>query len=151
MKIIPAILAPLLLSAAGTVTAVTIVECEDSQGERTFQASCPPGTTQVDAREIRTGSATGTDQSGDNVTINATVYVVPECDPCETVREFLQMRNIAVTVKDASTEQVVQEELEALIGTLQAPVTVIGDSTIRGFNRSELTAALTAAGYVEPE
>ncbi|MEX2353224.1 MAG: glutaredoxin family protein [Gammaproteobacteria bacterium] len=148
MKIIPAILIPLLLGAAGTVTAVTIVECEDSQGERTFQASCPPGTTQVNARDIRTGTSP---ESGEDVSISATLYVVPDCDPCETVREFLQMRNITVTVKDASTEQAVQEELQALVGTLRAPVTVIGDNIISGFSRSELTAALTAAGYVEPE
>jgi len=150
MKTIPAFILLMPLSMVPVFAAVTIVECEDNQGERTFQASCLPGTTQVNAREIRTGSSPAA-ASRIGSDISATLYVVPECDPCEDVREFLQARNVALTVKDASFEQEVQEELKALTGTLRAPVVVIGEHIVTGYNRTELTSALTAAGYITPE
>lgn len=149
MKTFNTILLIILVSHLPLLAAVTIVECEDSQGERTFQATCPPGTTQVNAREIWTGS--NPDAGSENASISATLYVVPDCDPCEDIREFLQARDIAVTVKDVSFEQAMQEELQALTGTLRAPVVVIGESILSGYNRSELTTALTAAGYAEAE
>jgi len=149
MKTFNTMLLLLLVSHVPQLVAVTIVECEDNQGERTFQTSCPPGTTQVNTREIRTGTTPVT--NSDTATVSATLYVVPECEPCEDVREFLQARNISVTVKDVSFEQEIQEELQALTGTLRAPVTVIGESIISGYSRSELTTALTAAGYAETE
>ena len=138
----------LLLLPVQSAFAVTIVECEDASGERTFQSACPPGTTQVDQRRIITGSEQPPAGDTEAPVINATLYVVPECDPCEDVREFLQARNVNVTVKDASTEQAVQEELKAVNGTLKVPVTVIGDRVMAGYSRSALTEALETAAPV---
>jgi len=149
MKTFTSIFLFMLFYQIQQVAAVTIVECEDSLGERSFQASCPPGSTQINARVIHAGS--NSDVSTDNSSINATLYVVPECDPCEDVREFLQSRNVRVTVKDVSFEQVMQEELQALTGTLRAPVVVIGETIISGYKRSDLLAALVAAGYTATE
>jgi glutaredoxin len=149
MKTFTSIFLFMLFYQIQQVAAVTIVECEDSLGERSFQASCPPGSTQINARVIHAGS--NSDVSTDNSSINATLYVVPECDPCEDVREFLQTRNVSVTVKDVSFEQEMQEELQALTGTLRAPVVVIGETIISGYKRSDLLAALVAAGYTAKE
>lgn len=128
--------------------AVTIVQCEDASGERTFQSSCPPGTTQVDQRRIITGTEQPSAGGAEAPVINATLYVVPACDPCEDVREFLQARNVNVTIKDASTEQAIQEELKAVTGTLKVPVTVIGDKVLAGYSRSALTEALEGAAPI---
>ena len=126
--------------------AVTIVECEDNQGERSFQATCPPGSTQIDSRKINTGvDATASDT--DEAVINVTLYVVPECTICEDVKYFLETKDVALTIKDASTEQIVQEELKALTGVLRVPVVSVGDRTVTGFNRTDIEAALQAAGY----
>jgi len=149
MKTFTSIFLFMLFYQIQQVAAVTIVECEDSLGERSFQASCPPDSTQVNTRVIHTGS--NSEVSTDNPSINATLYVVPECDPCEDVREFLQTRNVTVTVKDVSFEQAMQEELQALTGTLRAPVVVIGETIISGYKRSDLLAALVAAGYTTAE
>jgi glutaredoxin len=149
MKTFTSIFLFMLFYQVQQVAAVTIVECEDSQGERSFQASCPPGSTQVNTRVIRTGS--NTEAATDNPFISATLYVVPDCDPCEDVREFLQARNVTVTIKDVSYEQAIQEELQALTGTLRAPVVVIGETIIYGYRRSDLVAALAAAGYTATE
>ena len=138
----------LLWLGAQCASAVTIVECVDSRGERSFQAACPPGTTQVDQRQIRTGEDTAPAANAEAPVITATLYVVPNCDPCEDVRDFLQSRNVSVTVKDASTEQAVQEELKKVNGTLKVPVTVIGGKVLAGYSRSGLLEALEAEGYV---
>ncbi|NNE39171.1 MAG: glutaredoxin family protein, partial [Gammaproteobacteria bacterium] len=120
-------LAIILLISMPLNAAVTIVECEDANGDRTFQATCPPGTTQVDQREINTGVLTSASESQGNVTIRATLYSVPECVVCGDVKEFLESRDVIVTEKDASNEQLIQEELKALTGVLRVPVVVIGD------------------------
>ena len=75
--------------------------------------------------------------------------MVPDCDSCEAVREYLQARNISVTLKDASNEQEIQEELKALNGILRVPVVVIGETKVSGYNRTELNNTLAAAGYID--
>ena len=127
--------------------AVTIVECEDANGDRSFQATCPPGSTQVDKREINTGTSTAASTIPGNVTIRATLYSVPECVVCGDVREFLESRDVIVNEKDASNEQLIQEELKALTGVLKVPVVVIGEEVISGYQRDQLLSALMAAGY----
>lgn len=127
------------------VYAVTIVECENNQGERSFQTTCPPGTTQIDVRQINTGSQPST--SDDSETITSTLYTVPGCVICGDVQEFLETRNVIVTVKDASNEQVIQDELRELTGELRVPVVTIGDKILKGYNRAELTTALESMGY----
>lgn len=126
--------------------AVTIVECEDDRGERSFQATCPPGTTQIDVRQINTGSqsSSSTDTSGP---ITSTLYTVPGCVVCGDVQEFLEARNVMVTVKDASNKQVIQDELRELTGELRVPVVTIGDKIVKGYDRGELTTALESMGY----
>jgi len=125
--------------------AVTIVECEDDKGERSFQSKCPPGTTQIDVRQINTGSQPSTPD--DVETLTSILYTVPGCVVCGDVQEFLESRNVIVTVKDASSLQVVQDELRELTGELRVPVVTIGDNILRGYNRAELTAALESMGY----
>ena len=145
MKLTGLILLLMMISPA--YAAVTVVECEDTEGERTFQKTCPPGTTQVDQRRVLTGTASSESTSSDEATITATLYMVPECVVCGDVQEFLESRDIVVTVKDASTEQAVQEELKAINGELRVPVVVIGETVITGYKRDEMTSALMAAGY----
>lgn len=140
-----------ILSCSPVLAAVKVVECEDAAGERTFQTACPPGTTQVSSRQIRTGSDASAGTASGGTGITATLYVTPECDPCEAVREYLEARDVAVTVKDASYEQAIQEELKELTGILRVPVVLIGEKTITGYDRSELSTALSDAGYVEAE
>lgn len=140
-------LAILLFITIPLQAAVSIVECEDADGERTFQATCSPGTTQVNKREILTGPSTGGAVNSGDTVVKATLYSVPECVVCGDVREFLESRKVVVNEKDASNEQLIQEELKALTGVLRVPVIVIGDTVISGYQRDQLTAALMAAGY----
>ncbi len=139
-----------------TSAAVKVVECEDEQGSRSFQSACPPGSILIDEKKIPTGDKpppplareSEADEAG-SANINATLYYIPECGPCDEVREFFQLRQISITEKNVNDNVEVQNELKELRGSLKVPATVIGEKVITGYNRSELIAALETAGYKE--
>ena len=155
MKRLMPILILLGLISPRFIAAVTIVECEDDQGNRTFQANCPPGTTVVDEKRFATGIPTGTENAPKKVigstAVNVTLYSIPKCDPCDDIREFLQKRNISVTEKNVDNNVELQDELTKLTGTLKVPMTIVGEKKISGYNRTELKAALAAVGFKEEE
>lgn len=158
MRYLLTLLSSLLLTAPLAFAGVTIVQCEDDQGEITFQKTCPPGTSQVGEKRVPTGaSASGSEEeSGPAATgdpgISALLYTASECgEPCDKVRTYLAERNIAVTEKNATDDWDVQNEIKQLIGELKVPVTKIGNNTITGYNAAALRTALNAAGYSEPE
>lgn len=137
----------LSLSCMQIAAAVKVVECEDEQGNRTFESTCPPGTTMVDEKRIPTGVSAA--DSAEKTAINVTLYSIPECESCDEVREFLQGRSVAITEKSVNENPEIQTELKDLTGALRVPATVIGEKVITGYNRSELLAALESAGYKE--
>ena len=136
--------------ASPVMAAVSIVECQDGQGERSFHSkNCPPGTTKIGSKKIRTGRNGG---GADNSNISATIYLSPVCEPCEEVREFLNNRNISFSEKNVEGDLEMQQELKGVSGgALNVPVTVIGDTAVTGYNRGKLNEALSAAGYVSPD
>ncbi|MEX2525155.1 MAG: glutaredoxin family protein [Gammaproteobacteria bacterium] len=151
-----AFLSTLLLIPAASTAAVNVVQCEDEQGEITFQKSCPPGTTEVGKKRISTGtSSDGNENDSENAggpEISALLYTTSECGPpCDRVREYLAARNVTITEKNATEDWEVQNEIKQLIGDLKVPVTKIGNNTITGYNEAALRTALNAAGYTEPE
>jgi len=133
------------------MAAVKVVQCEDEQGNRTFERVCPPGTKQVNEMRVPTGSAATTDSGdqGQAGNISATLYSVPECDSCDGVREYLRDRNSSITEKNVFDNIDLQEEMKEVSGKQSVPVVVIGDKVLIGYNRTELKAALAAAGYQE--
>jgi len=130
-------------------SAVNIVECEDEQGERSFRSACPPGTTQVGSKNVRTGSSSRDNDK--SVIIKATLFSIPDCESCEEVKEFLQARGISFVEKNASVSIEIQQELITISGALKIPTTIIGEDVIVGYERSKLEEAYTKAGGVKPE
>ena len=136
------------LWSSNNFAVVKIVECEDENGNRSFQKTCPPGTTLVGEKKLRTGSpGSGTENS--NVDIQATIYLVPDCDACDEVKEFLNGRDISITEKNVKDNIELQDELNKLVGALKVPTTVIGDEILSGYSRQTFMEALKAAGYKE--
>lgn len=127
---------------------VKIVECLDADGNRTFQKTCPPGTTEVSAKSFSTGGSAGNENK---VSISATLYVIPECDSCEEVKDFLSARNVSITEKDVEGNLELQNELTDIAGGLKVPTTIIGDEVLTGYSRSSFLEALEKAGYREDE
>ncbi len=137
-----------IFTASNTIAAVNIVECEDKEGNRSFQKTCPPGSKMVSKKKLSTGK---NNKNSDGVNISATLYVVPDCDTCDEVIEFLQARNVTITKKIVDKDLKLQTELTELTGGLRVPTTTIGESVIIGYNRSELKTALKASGYQEED
>jgi len=140
------------LSSFNSFAAVNIVECEDEEGNRSFQKTCPPNSTLVSEKRIATGKGTENSESSLSfINVNAILYTAPNCEACDEIKAYLTSRDISITEKDASENVEIQKELTELTGSLKVPTVVIGDKTITGYNRAELSSALKAAGYKEKE
>lgn len=139
-----------LFLCAGTARAVAVYECEDANGNRTFQDRCPPGTKQVEKKDIHVGTGS-TGKSAASSIGPLTLYVVPDCDSCEQVKEFLAVRHLSVVEKNVNDNVDLQNELKEKAGDLRVPTLLVGDQVITGYNRTSLLAALKQAGYKEPE
>lgn len=137
----------LLLITFNTGAAVKIVECLDAEGNRSFQKTCPPGSTEVSAKSFRTGSSGGENK----VDIRATLYLIPDCESCEQVKEFLRARDVSITVKDVDGNLELQNELTDIAGGLKVPTTILGDEVLTGYSRGSFLEALEKAGYKEDE
>lgn len=139
----------LLFITTNSFSAVKVVECKDEQGNRSFQQNCPPGSTQVGEKEIHTGA--NSKKESENANISAILYVIPDCEACIEIREFLGDRHIPITEKNVNDDIKVQKELTDLTGKLEVPTTVIGKEVITGYSRTKFMDALKAAGYIEKD
>ncbi len=125
---------------------VQIVECQNARGERSFQTSCPPGSTPIGKKEFKTSLDS---KKAVNPDIYATLYSIPDCEACDQIKEFLQIRNIAVTEKNVNESIEVQNELISLAGSLDVPLTVIGEEVISGYSRNKFLQVLKEQGLQE--
>lgn len=131
--------------------AVSIVECEDKEGNRSFQRSCPPGHTELDRKDFYIqGEPHHIPAVIHKAQKSATLYMIPECDTCDEVKEFLENNGVSVSEIDVSGDYETQTEFAALAGELKVPVTVIDGRLIRGYSRAEFRTALEA-GPSEPD
>lgn len=126
------------------VSATTVFQCEDEQGNRSFYDRCPPGTTAVDEKKFNVGIKKEPEK------ISATLYFVPNCSPCDMVKEFFELRKIPLTEKNVNNNIDLQKELSEKTGGLKVPTVVINDTVINGYNRDEMMNALKATGYKDP-
>lgn len=143
------------ISCQNVMAAVKIVECEDEEGNKTFQSICPPGSKMVNERRVATGvssqdtSGSGSQSGGTN--ISAILYSIPDCESCDIVRDYLQNRNVSVTEKSIIDNIELQEEMKEITGKQSVPVVIIGEKVLTGYNATQLKAALVAAGYTEED
>lgn len=124
-----------------------IVECEDETGHRSFRKSCPPGYKTINEKVYSTSSGISKKRSSTNIT--ATLYLIPGCELCDDVKEFLINRKIPITEKNVKDDIQLQEELKEKAGELRVPVVVIGEKVISGYQRNTMISALKEAGYIE--
>lgn len=142
----------LLMAYMQTAAAVTVVVCEDSQRERTYQTKCPPGTTQINQKDYSTTGPAGTTPAEQPALI---LYRVLDCPTCDQVKEFLTVKNLQFTETDISMSIEMQDKVKQLAGELQVPVLTVGDKVIIGYNRPAMIQTLTESGHIaagpEPE
>ena len=123
--------------------AVTVVQCEDEAGNRTFQTNCPPGSKLIEKLKLQTKTQP-TPQAPDIV---PTVYVAPKCQACDLVVQFFQTRKIDIEKKNIENNPEVQKELKGIVGNLKVPTIIIGSKVLSDYYPSDLTQALTQAGF----
>lgn len=68
-------------------------------------------------------------------------------EPCSQGRELLSKRGIPFIERDAQGNPADAEALKKLVGGLEVPTLVIGESKIKGFEDQQWQSALDGAGY----
>lgn len=137
-----------LLVGANAAAAATILQCEDAEGNRSFETSCPPGSKLVEEKNYYTGPKnSGPDLDSLQAEQPVTLYSVPACEACDVVRSYLNSRDTPFTEKNVENNVDLQEELSAITGELSVPVVTIGEAMVAGYNRAELKEKLDSAGY----
>ena len=137
-------LCPLMVALAATPAgAVTIYQCEDEFGSKTFQERCPPGTKSV--QEQRYGAEPAPTITPDLPEL--TLYSVPDCDTCKLTRDFLGERDIPFNEINVSDDVALQAELKQRAGALRVPTVMVGETVVAGYNKTGLADALRNAGF----
>lgn len=81
--------------------------------------------------------------STDSAPRAVTVYTRPGCESCERLKEFLAEQGVPFEEKDIVRDSAAADELATLTqGAATAPVIVIGEKVVIGFDRPELTREL---------
>ena len=79
-----------------------------------------------------------------------TLYTGGDCgrsDLCTRGRELLSQRGVPFTERDVQSNPADGETLKKLIGALEVPVLVVGESNIKGYEEDAWQGALDSAGY----
>ncbi len=143
------ILLATLAFASNSLWSAQIHQCEDEQGNRTFQKHCPPGSKSLSAKNYSVKS--NKDDKAQNLP-SLTLYSIPECEVCDDMRNDLSAKNISITEKNIKDNGDLQQELKAKTGgDIRVPVLMIGEKVVAGYDAAKLKTALQEAGYLEAE
>jgi glutaredoxin 3 len=128
--------------------AVTVSECVDAQGHRSFSDRCQPEAKKVNELKVA-GSAKAPSPTISEIAERhpVTLYAVPKCDVCELVRNLLDRRKVPFTEKNVSENPDLQQELKDRAGALTVPTLFIDNKPMTGYNEQQIDTTLTAAGY----
>ncbi|HEX8980552.1 MAG TPA: glutaredoxin family protein [Parasulfuritortus sp.] len=69
---------------------------------------------------------------------------------CDQAADYLRQRGVPFTLKNASTDPKVAQELKQRTGTMEVPVLFIGESMQRGYSPTVWDKMLEVAGYPAP-
>jgi glutaredoxin len=115
-----------------------------------FRDICPPGMTVQSKKVVRREPEPEVTPSIEEIAKANPVrlFVAPNCNACDLVRNLLAGRNVPFTEKDASQDPEIQAELSALTdGPLTVPTVAIGEQKFTGYHKSELDSALSGVGF----
>jgi glutaredoxin len=152
-QIAVAALAAALVAATAAQAQTNVYRWVDKDGKVHFSDTPPPEDAK-NATQRRIGGGATEDTQLPYATQQAmkrnpvTLYTGTDCgDPCVKGRELLAKRGIPYAEKDAQNNPTDQEALKKLIGTLDVPVLVVGESKFKGYEESQWQASLDSAGY----
>lgn len=145
--------AALLLGCVATAGAAQLYRWVDDQGNVHYTQQPPPGTAAKKVEERKLGDKPPTGRQLPYATQQAskaypvTVFVAPDCEPCNQGRELLRKRGVPYSETAVQSEESMKQ-LRDLAGGLTVPVLKVGAATlIKGFEETAWNNALDAAGY----
>jgi glutaredoxin len=75
-----------------------------------------------------------------------TLYVAPDCSPCDAGKQLLRQRGVPFAEKLVTTADD-SNALQRLTGTTSLPAMTVGAQVVRGWQREDWMSYLDAAGY----
>jgi glutaredoxin len=75
-----------------------------------------------------------------------TLYVAPDCSPCDAARQYLRQRGVPFSEKLVTTADD-SNALQRLTGSTSLPSVTVGAQVVRGWQREDWASYLDAAGY----
>jgi glutaredoxin len=149
-----------LAGFAPTAAARVILTCEDTEGNRTFSERCPPGSRQVEERRVSTGAGAppppttppGQEIKGEGLGVRqvkaVTVYVAPNCAPCDVMEAHLKKRSVVYSRVDVEADPAAFEAIKPRLPTVGVPVFLLGERLVSGYTPGDIDAALVAEGVL---
>jgi glutaredoxin len=120
----------------------------DAQG-RVHYSDQPPPRNIKQLKRINTPAAPEDDTSA--ATRPPVVLFSGDCGAtCTQAADYLRQRGVPFTLKNASSDQKVAEELKQRTGALQVPVLFVGESMQSGYSPTIWNKMLEMAGYAAP-
>ena len=142
MKRFPALMLLLIgFGCQNLALAVTVVLCEEENGERSYRKSCPPGAEQVDLHKYYVY------KEPEPTPPQVMFYYVPDCLWCKEVREYFAGHEIDIIEKDLTNNEAFQQELLDKAGEMIVPTVDVEGAIYSGFNPNDLDQELTKFGY----
>lgn len=147
-----------MLFHSAVISAGTLYKWEDENGRVSYQDRPPFDVTDfesADMSERDVGRLLQQDPEEKRQQVieskPVTIFVADNCDACDTLRVYLEKRNIPFLEKDLNKDEQARRDLIEVGGKLQVPATTIGDKLVWGYSRSNLDSELAAAGYMKPD
>ena len=78
------------------------------------------------------------------------VYTMSGCPHCAGVKDYLKERGVEYTERNVLEDDQAMADFKAM-GFKGTPVTVVGDTSVVGFDKKKLDAAVGGAGEAEAE
>lgn len=122
----------------------------DAQGNVSYQDKKPPkGSKIISEKEVKSAESIRIEkQSSQNKALpSITIYTVDDCDVCERFVTFLQKNKVPHIERPLKSDRDAQSKILERTGSLRAPSLLIGDSVFQKKTVTELSKALSGAGY----
>lgn len=152
-KLLPCLVAAAVAVPALVVAQQTVYKWTDKDGKVHFTDTPPPPEAKK-SEQKRVGGGYAETSNLPYATQIAmkkspvTLYSGTDCgDSCAQGRALLAKRGIPFTERDAQSNAEAAEALKKLVGGLDVPTLVVGDSKVKGFEEGQWNGALDGAGY----
>ena len=150
-RMILAFAAALSLAATGVCAQQSVYKWVDKDGKVQFSDSPPLDAANVTEKRMGGGYV---DQEYPYAVQQAmkknpvTIYTAASCgDPCDQARDLLSKRGVPFSEKDPQKSKEAAESLKTLVGGLEVPVMVVGESKAKGYEPEQWNSLLDTAGY----